>query len=163
MSFRDRLPGDNDPVLMEALKNFRASVHAWSEAASSRPRTVVRAGVRHGAWRLAASWALGCVLAAGSVAGGLYAHHHQQELATLAAAKAAQKAAQERAAERQAAAQKALQEQAALEDSSAASTSQADDDLLATVDSDVSREVPSAMEPLAQLMDDNGTTNKGTK
>jgi uncharacterized ferredoxin-like protein len=32
-----------------------------------------------------------------------------------------------------------------------------DDNLLAAVDSDVSRQVPAAMEPLAQLMDDNGT------
>ena len=36
-------------------------------------------------------------------------------------------------------------------------TPQQDEDLLATVDSDVSRGVPAAMEPLAQLMDDNGT------
>jgi hypothetical protein len=32
-----------------------------------------------------------------------------------------------------------------------------DEDLLASVDSDVSRAVPAAMEPLAQLMDDDGT------
>ena len=32
-----------------------------------------------------------------------------------------------------------------------------DENLLASVDKDVSREVPAAMEPLAQLMDDNGT------
>jgi hypothetical protein len=34
-------------------------------------------------------------------------------------------------------------------------THQEDANLLATVDSDVSREVPSAMEPLAQLMDED--------
>jgi hypothetical protein len=31
------------------------------------------------------------------------------------------------------------------------------DDLLAKVDSDISREVPTAMEPLAQMMADDGT------
>jgi hypothetical protein len=37
------------------------------------------------------------------------------------------------------------------------------DDLLATLDTDVSREVPSAMEPLAQLMDESGAKDNGTK
>jgi hypothetical protein len=79
---------------------------------------------------VAAGWALGCVLAAGSLTGGLYERHHQQELAKIAAAETARQ--QKLAAE-----QRASKEQ---------------DDLLAKVDSDVSRQVPSAMEPLAQLM-----------
>jgi hypothetical protein len=33
----------------------------------------------------------------------------------------------------------------------------ADEDLLATVDNDVSRQVPAAMEPLAQMMDGDGS------
>ena len=56
----------------------------------------------------------------------------------------------------QAAAQKALQARQEAEQSAAANAATKDQDLLATVDSDVSREVPAAMEPLAQLMDEDG-------
>jgi hypothetical protein len=56
----------------------------------------------------------------------------------------------------QAAAQKALQARQQAEQSASASAVTKDQDLLATVDSDVSREVPAAMEPLAQLMDEDG-------
>jgi hypothetical protein len=80
---------------------------------------------------VAAGWALGCVLAAGSLGGGLYEHHHRQELAKVAAA--AEAARQ----------QKLEAEQRAAKEN---------DDLLAKVDSEVSRQVPQAMEPLAQLM-----------
>ena len=141
MNFENKWAGEiDDPVLAEALKHFKASVDAWSEAAYSRPRAVVRTA-RH-SWRRAAGWALGCVLAAGSLAGGVYEHHHRQELARIAAI--------------QAAAQKALQARQEAEQSAAANAATKDQDLLATVDSDVSREVPAAMEPLAQLMDEGG-------
>ena len=53
-------------MLAEALRNFKASVDAWSEAAYSRPRTV--AATKRHSWRLAAGWALGCVLAFGCLA-----------------------------------------------------------------------------------------------
>jgi uncharacterized membrane protein len=82
------------------------------------------------------------VLAAGSLAGAVYEHHHLQELARMAAIEAA--------------AQKARQARLEAEKSVAANAVTKDQDLLATVDSDVSREIPAAMEPLAQLMDDNG-------
>jgi hypothetical protein len=91
--------------------------------------------VRHVSWRLAAGWALGCVLAAGSVAGGVYERHHRQEAARIAAA-----------------AEAAQQQKLAAEQR----TQQENEDLLAKVDSDVSREVPSAMEPLAQMMAEDG-------
>ncbi len=125
----------NDPVLDQALTNFKASVHAWSEAELNRPRTPVMTGRRR-SWRLAAGLALGCVLVVGGAGGGVHERHHRQETARLAAAA--------RAAEQQrlVAAQRAQE---------------AEEDLLAKVDSDVSREVPSAMEPLAQLMTDDGT------
>jgi hypothetical protein len=72
----------------------------------------------------------------GSISGGVIEHQHEQELA------------------RQAAAQKAAEQQKLLQQKS----SQVDEeDLLAKVDSDVSREVPSAMEPLAQMMSDDDT------
>jgi hypothetical protein len=129
--------GENeDPVVSQALKNFKASMDAWSEAAMSQPRTVKT--VRH-TWRLATAWALGCVVAAGSLSGGLYERHHRQELARIAAA------------------QKAEQQKAMTAEPPATGALTEDQDLLATVDSDISREVPAAMDPLAQLMDDNGT------
>jgi hypothetical protein len=126
-----------DEEFEATLKDFRNSVHAWSGAAMSRPRTV-KTEIRHRSWRLAAGWALGCVLVAGGVSGGLLEQHHRQDLVRIAAA---QKAAAE---------QKQLEEQQEKAKVS-------DEVLLAEVDSDVSRDVPSAMEPLAQLMVDDGT------
>ena len=127
---------DHDQVadleLEQALKNFQSSVHAWSEAVYSQPHPPVR--VHRTSWRVAAGWALGCVLAAGSLTGGLYERHHRQELAKIAAAQEA-----------------ARQQKLAAEERS----SKENEDLLAKVDSDVSREVPSAMEPLAQMMADD--------
>jgi len=120
----------NDALLEQALAEFRQSVHSWSEAAYNRPRGF-RVALRR-SWRLAVGWALGCVLAAGSVGGGIYEHHRRVEARLAAAAQAAK--------------EKQLQ---AKETPKAA-----DEDLMAAVDSDVSREVPAAMEPLAQLMDE---------
>lgn len=120
-----------DLALNEALANFRASVRAWSEAELSRPRTAVKT-VRQRGWRLAAGWALGCALLAGGAGGGVYEHHERQEQARVAAARIAEQ-------QRLVAAERARD---------------AEEDLLAKVDQDVSQEVPNAMEPLAQLMDD---------
>jgi hypothetical protein len=136
MSFDEKNTGKmndhaGDAVLEEALNNFRQSMHAWSEATYSRPRHVMRIEAHRG-WKLAAGWALGCVLAVGSLSAGLYQHHHQW---ALAQAKAAQQVHEQ---------QLAAQERARL----------ADEDLLATVDSDIARTVPAAMEPLAQMMDE---------
>jgi hypothetical protein len=117
-----------DPGLEQVLRNFRASVCAWSDAEYARPRTAVMT-VRQRSWRLAAGWALGCVLLAGGVSGGVYERHQRQEMARIAAVRAVER-------------QRLVAEQRAREE----------EDLLAKVDSDVSREVPSAMEPLAQLM-----------
>jgi hypothetical protein len=118
--------------LEQALTNFRASVKAWSEAELSRSRMAVKA-VGQRRWRLAAGWALGCALLAGGAGGGVYEHHQRVETARVAAA--ARAAEQQRlvAAER---------------------ARDAEEDLLAKVDKDVSQEVPSAMEPLARLMDE---------
>jgi hypothetical protein len=120
--------GGDEPVMEEALRNFRISVHAWSEAEYGKPRTVQP--VHLTSWRVVASWALACVLAIGSLGGGLIVHHHRQELAKVAAAEAARQK------------KIAAAEQARKDDA----------DLLAKVDSDVARQVPSAMEPLAQMM-----------
>jgi len=145
MSFDDQLAGRKDGTrgksvqqttgseleLEKALAEFRLSVHAWSDAAYNRPCTVATS-VRRRSWRLAAGWALGCALIAGSLSGGFYEHHHRQELARVAAVRAAEQ-------------QKLAAEQRAREE----------EEELAKVDSDVSREVPSAMEPLVQLMDED--------
>jgi hypothetical protein len=131
---KDRAVGAEDLELEQALKNFKSSVHAWSDAAYSRPRTWSRE-VRRRSWRLALSWALGCVLVAGTVSGGLLERHHRVGQARIAA--------EQRAAEQQ----KQVREQQARAQVS-------DEALLAEVDSDVARQVPSAMEPLAQMMDE---------
>jgi hypothetical protein len=119
------------PELELALREFREGIHAWSEAMMSRPRQALAAAPRRQVWRLAAGWALSCVLIGGGISAGVFEHHQQQV-----------KVAQERIVEqqRQLAARQA--QQARL----------SDEDLLAKVDSDVSQSVPSAMEPLAQLM-----------
>jgi hypothetical protein len=119
-----------DPKVREAIGNFKANVHAWSDAMVSRPRKEAEAAVRK-TWRLATGWVLGCVVFVGTVSGGVYENRRQQELAKVAAAKEAEH-------QRQIAAERAREEE----------------DLLAKVDSDISREVPSAMEPLASLMTD---------
>jgi hypothetical protein len=140
MSLRDQFgeePEQNpelEQALKQALNHFRASVRAWSEAELGRARTGPRLAmktVRQRSWRLAAGWALGCVLVAGSAGGGIYERHQRQELARMAAAAHAAES------ERLVAEQRVREEE---------------EDLLAKVDSDVSREVPSAMEPLARLM-----------
>ncbi len=122
--------------LEHALCNFRASVHAWSEAELSRPR-LLPAAHRH-SWRFAAAWALGCLIAAGSLTAGLYQHRRSQ----LAAG--SPRLPQMR--------QQQIQPRAPIAGEQAA---QGDEGLMAKVDSDVSRPVPSAMEPLAQLMDES--------
>ena len=128
-----------EPELREALGNFRSSVTAWSEAMMSRPREVKAPARTH--WGLVTKWALGCVVFVGTVSGGVYQNHRQQEIAKAEAAAAAVRAAEQ---------QRELQAKAAREQSA--------EDLMAKVDSDISREVPSALEPLASLMTDDGST-----
>jgi uncharacterized protein HemX len=123
-----------EPALNEALANFRASVIAWSDAEFVSARTPIKV-VRKRSWRLAAGWALGCVLVAGGVGGGVQ-QHHQHKLAV----------------ERDRLAKQQLAEQQKI---TAELQAREEEDLLANVDSDVSREVPSAMEPLARLMPDD--------
>lgn len=161
MNWEQDLAGEK-PELEQALRHFKASVDAWSEAAYRQPRTAAQLAVRPAAagWRMATGWALGCLLAVGSLAGVAHEVYHRQEAAKLAALNAAQKAAQERTAAAQAAAFHAgapVVKQAPAVPRVTNDASTQDDNLLATVDSDVSRGVPAAMQPLAQLMDDNGT------
>ena len=119
-----------EPDLREVLGNFKSSVDAWTEASISRPREV-KAPLRTN-WGLVTKWALGCVVFVGTVSGGVYENHRQQEAVKVEAARVAEQ-------QRELAAQHAKEEV----------------DLMAKVDSDIAREVPSALEPLASLMDDN--------
>lgn len=124
-----------DPALKHALGDFKASVHAWSDAVSARPRAVRRVVVRR-SWQVAAGWGLAMVLIAGTVSGGFYEHHQRVVAAQLAAERAAE---QQRQAELERAKLKAQEEE----------------EMLASVDTAVSREVPAAMEPLAQLSEES--------
>jgi hypothetical protein len=129
-----------EPELDEALRAFRLSVHAWSAAAYSRPLV---SSARRPAWRLAAACALGCALLAAGVSGGFYSHLHRQPAAALELTPQVTRiAAESRAAvpERPVAAQPTRQ------------VGKEEEELLAKVDSDVSRPVPVVLEPLAQLM-----------
>jgi uncharacterized protein HemX len=119
-----------EPGLREAIGNFRSSVNAWSDAMASRPREAT-APVRAN-WGLVTRWALGCAVFIGTVSGGVYQNHRQQEAAKIEAARIAQQ-------QRELAAQRAQEEA----------------DLMAKVDSDIAREVPSALEPMASLMEEN--------
>lgn len=117
-----------DPDLERSLRDFRTSVHAWSEAVYQRSRTI-EVAPRRMAWRTAASWALGSVLVVGGVGGGLLEYQHRQEQARVAAAREAQR-------------QREVQEERARQAA----------EELAKIDSDISRQVPNALEPLGSLM-----------
>jgi hypothetical protein len=122
-----------DPAVKQALGDFKASVRAWSDAAYSRMRPAREGAVRK-SWVLAARWSLAAVLLAGGASGGVYVHHENVLRAQLAAQRASEQQRQ--------AAQRAEQE------------AQLEEDILASVDTAVSREVPRAMEPLAQLSEE---------
>jgi hypothetical protein len=132
-----------DPELEAVLKDFRASVHAWSEAAyqssidaADRSRALVLSPApRRTLWNRSLAWALSLVLMAIIGTEGIHQYHQKQ---------LARQVAIQRELEHQ---RKVVQQQHAREV----------DELLARVDSDVSREVPSAMEPLASLMVDDET------
>jgi hypothetical protein len=118
-----------EPEVREALGNFKLSVDAWSEAMMSRPREAKAQATTN--WSAVMKWALGCVVFAGTVSGGVYQNHRQLEVAKIEAARIVEQ-------QREMAAAKL----AKLDE----------EDLMANVDSAVARQVPSALEPLATLM-----------
>jgi predicted outer membrane lipoprotein len=115
-----------DPMLQSALNDFRASVHAWSDAASNRTRLAVSPASRF-------AWILSLLLSFGILGAAAYQHHHHDVLA---------RQAQQRETERQ----QAL---------AAAQHARETEELMGNIDTDVSREVPAAMDPLAALMTDD--------
>lgn len=142
----------DSPEVKQALKYFKASMDAWSDAALSRPRMMAKAEARR-RWRPATGWALGCLLAAGSAT--LAVHHFVQRQTAVSTAQTAQ---QKPTAQQTVAVQVRgqIQSPAPVQAVVKQEASVTDEDLLASVDQDISRQVPAEMEPLAQLMDDNG-------
>lgn len=127
-SARESSQSVEDPALERVLSDFRSSVYAWSDALYNRPRPIAAASSR-AVWRKAAAWSLGSMLVIGAAGGGVFEYRHRREAARIAAAREAQQ-------------QRALAEEREREAEKE----------LAKVDTDVAREVPNAMEPLAQLM-----------
>jgi hypothetical protein len=162
----------------EALREFRLSVHAWSAHASTaqvlsdhaqntssrqvlgwngrtsgQPRRVAAHSprMRHSAL----GWAMGCVLVAAGLSAGLWEHYWQPASLTAARVDKPHWLAPARPGNRipgaeEWAQQKPAQEKLAQEAKEDLPAKK--EDLLAKVDSDVARQVPSAMEPLAELM-----------
>lgn len=124
-------PEELEPELREALSDFKLSVDAWSEAMISRPREA-KAPARTN-WSAVTKWALGCVVFAGTVSGGVYENHKQVQAAKVEAARIAE-------------------QQREVEAAKVAKVNE--EDLMANIDSDVARQVPSALQPLATLMTD---------
>ena len=141
MSIKDKTHGETGaedemtPDLELALREFRQIVHAWSEAAMNRPRLAPLH--RRRLWRLVAGWTLSGLLIVGGVSTGFIEHHQQQT-----------KTAHVPMAEHE----RMTAEQPRQPAEQARQTGQEDEELMAKVDSDISRSVPSAMESLAQLM-----------
>lgn len=132
MNHEPKIEAAHDAELQAALGNFRQSVHAWSEAEFARPRAIAPASTRvHRPWALVSSM-LGIVLAAALAVGGVHERNQRIEQARIDAQKQAEQ-------QRELAVEKAKESE----------------NLLANIDNDVSREVPSALEPLAQMMDDD--------
>jgi hypothetical protein len=137
----DELNPEKEPELYEALRDFRLSVCAWSEAAMNRPRAVMETG-RRWSWQLATVLVLVCMLIAGGVSDGIYRHLHRQLTASL----------EQPQQEMRIDAPHAVEPARPVVVQRNRPAHEEEEDLLAKVDSDVSREVPVAMEPLAQLM-----------
>lgn len=149
---RDKDWAGENPQVEEALKHFKASMDAWSDAARSRPRTA-EVRVRQRSWRPVAGWAFGCLLMVGSATIAVH-HFVLRQLAAPTAQTLRQKPVAQPTAAVKIDAQ--TQRSAPMRAIVKQEPSTKDEDLLASVDRDISQQVPDAMEPLAQLMDDNG-------
>lgn len=137
-------PLDPDDEMRLVLDDFRMSVHAWSEAAYHRPRKISAA--EHRVWRRTLAWALGCVMAVGVLLTGIYPLRQKsqpEQTARVAVVQAPEEVAKP-------AVQTPVQAPVQV-----AVNTQEDESWMTKVDSDVSRQVPAAMEPLAQLLNEN--------
>lgn len=144
---------EQDPVLKQALGEFRASVQAWSEAELTRPRAMHAAERRLG--RVALGWGMAGVLLAGGLSAGVMVAHHRQQAAENATVRVVVHPQAQAAAP---ALKTAVQEdEHAAVAHDAVPKEQQEEPLLASVDSAVSRTVPSAMDPLVELANESGT------
>jgi hypothetical protein len=136
----------NDQEVEQALKNFRASVHAWSEAEFTRSRAV--RAPQSSLWRWlaapAVSWGAAAVLAFTAIGVPVVVHHEHQ--VQILARQHADEQQRLRDAQEKAATQMATIQMAAMDD----------DKLLQHVDEDIRQSTPDAMEPLASLMSTSG-------
>ena len=142
-----------DPVLKQALGDFKASVHVWSEAEFVRPRAAHPA--THGLRRWALGWSLAGVLLAGGVSGVVIVGHHWRQDPPVATVHGVQQPVQPTTLQTQPMVASAGG-QVTGKGASVKQESQ-DEELLASVDSAVSRTVPSAMDPLVDLGTESGT------
>lgn len=134
--------------LREILDGFRENVQAWSEVAGRQSRRMEGHATSH--WRVALGWALGCVVVV-AVAGGLL----RMRRPAASAVSAPQIAMSEGAAEAEGTRPKPQNaETPHLVRVERAPEAAHSEDLLAKVDSDVSRQIPEALEPLAQWSED---------
>jgi hypothetical protein len=134
-----------DPRFEEAMRNFRLSLHTWSEhELTSRPAMQMQSA--RSAWHWftapAATWAAAAALAIVAVGVPVGVHHHN---VVIAQQKAADEAREHKLQEIQAATQTQI-----------AHTSIDDDKLLQYVDTDIAQDTPDAMQPLASLMSESG-------
>ena len=142
-----------DPVLKQAFGDFKASVHAWSEAEFARPRAAHAKA--HGLRRWALGWSVAGLLLAGGVSGVVMLGHRGHQGPATATVNGAQSPAQRTP--------EPLQKTVTQEGARTASASAAaqvdpqEEELMASVDSAVSRTIPSAMDPLVDLGTESGT------
>ena len=132
----------------DALRNFRTSIHHWSEQEFVRPRMIERtrwSRYQSGFWRMIANPALGGTLAAALLitsVGVPVGIQHEHKVAAERRALLDQQ-------------RKELQQHLSEEAKKSAAASTVDDGaFLDDVDSDIAQATPDAMQPLASLMMD---------
>ena len=129
------------------MRNFRLSIHEWSEQEYLQPRTLERtrwSSFRNIFWQMIANPALGGTLAAALAIASIgvpVGIHHEHVVA-----------AQHQAAIEQQ--QKQAAEMARKAQAAAAANPVDDGAFLDDVDSDIAQATPDAMQPLANLMND---------
>src|SRR5580698_7316398 len=134
-----------DVQVEAALRNFRASVHNWSEQEYGRTRTIQRSRWS-GLWRVMAHPAMvgtmTSALVIASVGIPVTVHHERQVAIERQAARATIDLQQKLAAEA------AVKTTADTID---------DEDLLSHVDSDIAQAAPDAMQPLVSMMSETSS------
>lgn len=157
----------SEKELDQALRRFRSSVQSWSEAEYARPRRLVAGGwqrVRGFAFGAAmASLVAACVIPLAiryEQAGQRTAQVLPSQAAPTApladrAGAVSEVAALPRASQHEPLAGKVRWTWAERNSNSAAANQDSDDELMASIDSDLAQGTPRALAPLANLMSDS--------